>query len=196
MSKIYNACNSTYHNFAANNQQVKAADILDKYKQHTARWLQELESFPEDAFAKSSPGEWSVAQVADHIHHTTFKCVENAMLCCNGKGERGRSGFGAAVFSFMGAFPPIRLRIKNIPPNTGNIYTPTAVSKETAIANLLAAQEQMEAIIAQIEAADKNIRIAHWAGGWFNALQWFHSAEMHIKHHFRQLARIKKALHR
>ncbi len=173
---------------------MKAADILHKYKQHTALWVQELQHFPEEAFTKSASGEWSVAQVADHLYHTTIKCVENAMLCCDGKGESGHSGFGAAVFSFMGAFPPVRLRIKNIPPNTGNIYTPVAVSKETAIANLLEAQAQMEAIAERLNNAATNIRIAHWAGGWFNALQWFHSAEMHIKHHFRQLTRIKKAL--
>ena len=74
------------------------------------------------------------------------------------------------------------------------MYSPAQVNKAEAEKLLLDALERMKSSIAAVQKADRNQRIAHWAGGWFNAQQWFHSCEMHLKHHFRQKKRIDKSL--
>src|SRR5687768_14334163 len=87
---------------------MKPEKILAAYSKHTERWLRELERFTDETFVRSLPGEWSVSKVTDHICKTTRKCLDMAERCCEGKGEKGHSGFGPAVFSLMGAFPPVR----------------------------------------------------------------------------------------
>ena len=52
----------------------------------------------------------------------------------------------------------------------------------------------MQMALPIVERASKSIRLKHWAGGWFNAAQWMHSAEMHAKHHFRQIVRLLKEM--
>jgi|GEM_PF-4726455 hypothetical protein len=168
--------------------------VLQKYKEHTQRWIHEIDTFSPDTFNQSLAGGWSTAQVIDHIAKTTSQCLQNAGLCCNGKGEKGHSGFGPAIFSLMGSFPPVRIKVKTPPKGVEHIYTPLPISQQEAKNALQQAMRQMEDILQLVQQADTSYRIAHWAGGWFNAQQWYHSAEMHIKHHFRQLKRIKNTI--
>src|SRR5688572_28810701 len=111
---------------------MKANKILSKYTQHTQRWLMELDHFTDDTFTVTKPGEWSAAQVVNHICSTTRKCVDNAILCSQNKGEKGHWGIGPAIFSAMGAFPPVKIRIKTPPPGTGKIFTPENISLSEA----------------------------------------------------------------
>lgn len=166
--------------------------IVEKYSAHTRFWLEELKSFSPESFVQTRAGEWSVAQVVDHVCKTTHKCLDMAEKCCNGEGEKGHLGLGPAIFSFMGSFPPIKLRIKNPPKEVESIYVPEAINIETAKRTLQDAELRMHEILPKIKNADPAIRCKHWAGGWFNALQWFQNAEMHIKHHKRQLKSIKR----
>lgn len=171
---------------------MDAEKITENYTAHTNRWLNELRDFSEETFVRSAPGEWSAAQVVDHICKTTHKCLDMAEQCCEGRGEKGHSGFGPALFSLMGAFPPVKLRIKNPPESVATIYSPEQITREVAAEKLREAESRMRAVLLKIKTADPAFRAKHWAGGWFNAAQWFQNAEMHIKHHFRQLKRIKK----
>lgn len=171
---------------------MKPEKIAKQYAAHTNFWIREIKQFSVDALARSAPGEWNAAQVADHICRTTHKCLDNAEDCINGNGEKGHAAFGPAIFSLMGSFPPVKLRIKNPPEAAGTIYAPETISAEQAEEGLKKAEARMWQVLAKLRHADPDMRIKHWAGGWFNAAQWFHNAEMHIKHHKRQLKRIKK----
>lgn len=173
---------------------MKAEKIAEQYTAHTNRWLQELRHFTAETVVCSAPGEWSAAQVVDHICKTTHKCLDMAEMCCDGRGEKGHAAFGPALFSFMGSFPPVKLRIKNPPEAVAVIYAPEQLTLNDAAEKLREADERMRAVLHKIQKADPGFRAKHWAGGWFNALQWFQNAEMHSKHHFRQLNRIKKQL--
>lgn len=173
---------------------MKTEKIAENYTAHTHRWLNELRHFTNESFVRSAPGEWSAAQVADHICRTTHKCLDMAEQCCDGRGEKGHAALGPALFSFMGAFPPVKLRIKNPPEAVAAVYAPEQLTLDAAAAKLQEAEARMRAVLSKIKTADPAFRAKHWAGGWFNAAQWYQNAEMHIKHHFRQLKRIKKQL--
>lgn len=171
---------------------MTADKIVEKYTAHTRFWIDELGSFSQQFFVQSQEGEWSVAQVVDHLCKTTHKCLDMAELCCDGKGEKGHISLGPAIFSFMGSFPPIKLRIKNPPKEVKGIYTPENITIKMAEKSLREAELRMQRVLPKIKNADLTIRCKHWAGGWFNAFQWFQNSEMHIKHHIRQLERIKR----
>lgn len=161
------------------------------YQLHTQKWMDALQDYDETLFQiRPSDNEWSLAQVYEHIVKVTDKCIDNALLCCEGKGEKGHSGMGPALFSWMGAFPPVKLKIKKIPTGMEHIYNPMNIDKAEAETGLRAGLERMLLVLPEIEKASKDQRIKHWAGGWFNAAQWYQSAEMHIKHHFRQKKRL------
>jgi len=60
--------------------------------------------------------------------------------------------------------------------------------------DLIAALDDLQALLALLPGSDNDRRIKHWAGGWFNATQWAHNAEMHLRHHLWQKRRIDKYL--
>lgn len=173
---------------------MSADKILESYAAHTLFWLNELERFPEGSFLQSQTGEWSLAQVVDHICKVTHKCLDMAERCCDGKGEKGHLAIGPAIFSLMGSFPPVKLRIKNPPKPVEELYLPENISRAEAEKKLKEAELRMRQALLKIKNADPGFRTEHWAGGWFNAHQWFQNAEMHLKHHIRQLKRIKKSI--
>lgn len=166
-------------------------EIYRLYAAHTQQWADALDRYSDNAFVlKPSGSDWCMAEVYDHIVQVTAKCLENALACSRSEGETGHSGMGAALFSLMGSFPPIKLKIKQVPSGLEYIYHPQTISRQEARAGLEAALEKMKTAALQVQNSPKNIRVKHWAGGWFNAVQWYHSAEMHLKHHFRQKKRI------
>lgn len=174
---------------------MTAEEIYNKYGSHTEKWLAALDEYSDDSFMKKpSADEWSVSQVYFHLAEVTDKCLANAIMCAENKGETGHSGWGPKIFSLMGSFPPVKLIIKKIPPGLDRIYLPEQIEKAEARRLLGEALQKMKSNISKIDGASKDQRIAHWAAGWFNALQWYQSAEMHLKHHFRQKKRIDNFL--
>ncbi|RYD59030.1 MAG: DinB family protein [Sphingobacteriales bacterium] len=170
-------------------------NILANYNRHTQEWLAALDQYDAQSFIrKPADDEWSIAQVYDHLAAVTDKCVANVLACINGKGETGHSGIGPAIFSMVGSFPPVKLKIKKIPAGMDKVYNPQQIDNATARKQLEAALKQMRNVLPEVSMAKKDQRVAHWAGGWFNAKQWYHSAEMHMKHHFMQKKRIDKLL--
>jgi hypothetical protein len=171
--------------------------IAGLYARHTEKLITMLDELSDTQLAqRPAEDQWSAAQVADHICATTEKCLGNALQCAKNEGERGHSGFGPAVFSWMGAFPPVKIKVKVPPPGLERLYQPNPISRTEAVTRLRQQVTNVNDAVPILEHADLSVRLPHWAGGWFNAHQWLHSAEMHIKHHFRQLSRIEKQLHR
>lgn len=169
--------------------------ILAQFENHTHIWIKALSEYSDSEFImKPSANEWSMSQVYNHIILVSKACIERSKLCMEGKGELGHSGFGPALFCFMGSFPPIRLKIKEIPFGLESIYNPIEISKQSAESELILVLNEMKAVSERLVISDSNMRLKHWAGGWFNANQWFHSAEMHLKHHFRQKKRLDNSI--
>lgn len=166
-------------------------DILTRYDETLAEWRRRLAQFSDQTFNAAPAGEWTAARIFDHIAAVQAKCIANSEACARGEGERKLLAIGPAIFSMMGSFPPIRIRVKKIPPGLENIYQPRAVTREEAARTLDAMQKEMHRAAKTLPAGSRS-RVKHWAGGWFNAEQWFHSAEMHLRHHLRQLDRLEK----
>jgi len=171
--------------------------ILERYKNTARLFISEAAKYSGQEFAQS-PGadEWSLAQVYHHIATVTDQCLAYALQCAEGKAKNKPVAIGPAIFSMMGSFPPVKIKVKKIPGGVKHIYMPQNITKEQAVKGLEESIEKMEKARPAIQKASKSQRIEHWAGGWFNAAQWYHSAEMHIRHHLRQKKRIDKVLGR
>lgn len=176
---------------------MDTSTIFSKYEQHTGTWIIALDEYDRVTFCtRPSAEEWCMAQVYDHLIAVSKECIQRAQDCIHNKGEKGHSGFGPALFSLMGAFPPVKLRIKEPPVGLEHVYRPRNINVSEARQGLNEVLGEMKTLATFIPAADPQMRIKHWAGGWFNAAQWYHSAEMHLKHHFRQKRRIDRYLER
>lgn len=172
---------------------MRVEKILNKFELTTNKWLNALSQYSEEEFnMKPSDNDWSLAEVYDHINQVSNECLTRAMACAKNKGQNGHSGFGPAIFSLMGSFPPVKLKIKKIPVGLEKIYAPQKINKTEAEKQLNEIKLKMKYSIQQIKFAGNDNRIEHWAGGWFNAKQWYQNAEMHIRHHLRQKKRIDK----
>ena len=165
--------------------------ILDRYDDTLRQWRQRLVLYSDDRLKAAPPGEWNAAQIIDHASAVQAKCLANCEACIRGEGEIKRMAIGPALFSMLGSFPPIRIRVREIPPGLEELYQPGTLSREEATLALDTMQSEMHRVAKLLPAASRT-RLRHWAGGWFNAEQWFQSAEMHLRHHLRQLKRLEK----
>lgn len=166
-------------------------------KKTAEQLIQDAKGYSKEEFG-TKPGEnfWSLGQVYRHIALVTHQCLANIDLCTAQQGKNKKTALGPALFSWMGSFPPVKIRVKKIQEGVEHLYTPAETSIEEAIQLLQASIEQMELYLPMAEAAPQHQRIKHWAGGWFTARQWYQSAEMHIRHHLRQKKRIDAFLGR
>ncbi len=164
---------------------------FESYKSTAEQLINQAANYTEAEFSLAPAEEqWSMSEMYRHIVLVTEKCLDNVDSCREGNGKRQKFAFGPALFSLMGSFPPIKLRIKKVTESVKHIYNPEAITISEAVAELQASINKMEQYQAVVKNTDKHLRIEHWAGGWFTAAQWYQSAEMHIRHHLRQKKRI------
>lgn len=168
----------------------KANKYFNVYEDTANFFIKEARKYGDDFLKKPNDEAWSLAQMYSHIALVTDKCLDNIDLCKNGEGKQQKFALGPAIFSLMGSFPPFKMHIHKIPNEVAAIYNPQAISIDDAITSLENSIKRMKQYIPIVNAIPKNQRAKHWAGGWFTALQWYQSAEMHIRHHLRQKKRI------
>jgi len=169
--------------------------IAEKYRDTARLFISDAKKYTAEQFTKSpAEGQWSMAQIYHHIILVTDQCLANATLCIHGKGKKKSIAIGPAIFELMGSFPPVKLKIKKFPNAVKHLYFPENISIDAAISGLEKSIRKMEQALQLISQAGTSMRVKHWAGGWFNARQWYHSAEMHIRHHLRQKKRLDRFL--
>lgn len=168
---------------------------FEAYKKTASYLIDEAGNYSEQNFTKKpSTDEWGLAEMYHHIALVTHKCLDNVDVCKSGKGKAKKYAIGPAIFSLMGSFPPFKMHVHKIPDEVTHIYHPQAMNKADAITALQQTIERMEEYKTIVDSIPKNQRAKHWAGGWFTAMQWYQSAEMHIRHHLRQKKRIDSFL--
>lgn len=165
---------------------------LQKLEATLAAWRELIAGFDDAAFARLPRRGWSAAHVADHVLGTADVLLNNSDEAADGGGQPGRSSFGAALFTGLGSFPPIRIEVKKPPEGLESLYEPEKLTREETLEGLDELAARMRALAEKVAGAPQDVRRKHWAGGWFNARQWFQLAEMHTRHHLRQLRRLAK----
>ncbi|MFC9709564.1 DinB family protein [Paenibacillus sp. NPDC056933] len=171
-------------------------EIRHHFEKSLALYLQELESMSDAQLSyKPSEMEWSVGQMYQHLIQSAMKMhLANVRLCINAdemavqKTEQGKTEAGEAVFA-QASFPPIRIHVPASPEYT----PPQPDGRESIIQGFNEVRDEMRRVEVLLEGATRESTVPHPRFGGLNAEEWFALVEMHYRHHFLQLERLKIA---
>ncbi|OZB94243.1 DinB family protein [Paenibacillus sp. XY044] len=174
----------------------RTAEAQQDFETAVDRYLTELEGLSMDQLlSKTNEEEWSIGQMYLHlIQSAQFMQLQQVDHCLAGSGAalattEDKSEIGRTVFE-LGSFPPVRVRVPASPQ-----YTPQQPeSKEQLIEGLRGVVERMKRMEPAVSQAPEQNKIPHPRLGPLSAKEWFLLVEMHYRHHFLQLDRLKSEL--
>ena len=156
-------------------------------------WIDALSQYDfQQLCAKPSPASWSIGQVYMHLIENTVYFIEQAKICASSNDNITGEPSGAAKAMFANnSFPD---EILEGPPE--NAATPQPLSKAQLIVELNRIKSESEEISVLITASQFKGKTKHPGLNYFSANEWLQFAEMHLRHHLRQKARIDAFLMR
>ena len=173
---------------------MKADRVQRKFESTLATWRARLGPRPEADFGRRpAGGGWCLGQVCDHLKSASDLLLGEAEKCARGEGERKGAQVMPAMITLFGSLPPGRFKVPD-KPELRKLAEPRELTKDAALECLGAMGKRVTELRDPGAAAPRNLRRRHPAAGWMNAVQFYQVAEMHLRHHLRQLARIERAL--
>jgi hypothetical protein len=167
-------------------------EVLTSFELTVERYLAELTKLNMDKLhRKQSEEDWSIGQMYVHLIQSAFMHLHNVEQCLAGSEstlnpEKEKTEQGKIIFN-REQFPAVRIKVPASP-----IYTPQPPeSMKHLVEGLHSVVERMrntESVLLQAPVSNK---ILHPAFGALNAQEWFMLIEMHYRHHFLQLDRLK-----
>jgi hypothetical protein len=160
---------------------------------------------------RPDPGSWSIADVIDHLAATEEVLVQmGERIRAGGAGEianieaaagwrrprgiRGRIRWlvrRAAVYGVISTGIRVRMprRVKQM------IGTPNPASAAEAVARWEAARTRLAAYVTGLAPADERRKLLHHPiAGWFDHRQGLAFVGRHVRHHARQIGRVRRGL--
>lgn len=166
--------------------------VLKSFELTVERYLAELTKLNMDKIhRKLNKEDWSIGQMYVHLIQSAFMHLHNVEQCLAGSEStlnpaKEKTEQGKIVFK-LEQFPAVRFKVAASPN-----YTPQPPeSMEHLVEGLHSVVERMrntESVLLQVPVSNK---ILHPAFGALNAQEWFMLIEMHYRHHFLQLDRLK-----
>lgn len=155
------------------------------------RWIGALEKYEYPRLIhQPDPESWSIGQVYVHLIEETGYYFQQCRYCLSGTVTTGgeMNEEGKKLFR-MDGFPHEKLIG---PANVYNVAQP--VDKEVLREGMMELKRQANALCERIKSANAGGKTEHPGLGWFGAADWYRFAEMHLRHHFRQMERIDKSI--
>ncbi|WP_421926982.1 DinB family protein [Lysinibacillus capsici] len=167
-------------------------EVLKSFELTVESYLAELTKLNMDKIhRKLNEEDWSIGQMYVHLIQSAFMHLHNVEQCLAGSEStlnpaKEKTEQGKIVFK-LEQFPAVRIKV----PASPN-YTPQPPeSMEQLVEGLHSVVERMrntESVLLQVPVSNK---ILHPTFGALNAQEWFMLIEMHYRHHFLQLYRLK-----
>lgn len=150
-------------------------------------WLTALDSYTlPQLLAKPSPSSWSLGQLYMHLIENTDWFFSQVRTCLSSNDNAGKTASPAGIEMLRNnSFPDLQLQG---PPE--NDHTPQPKSKKEIQDELLRLKEEIKSLGEKISTTHFKGKTKHPGLQYFNAGEWFQFAEMHLRHHLRQKARI------
>ncbi|MGG3886061.1 DinB family protein [Brevibacillus panacihumi] len=171
-------------------------EMIKQVTEHTDRYLAVLDTLDMRQLTwKASDDDWSLGQMYLHlIHAALYMQLANVEACLSASEEtasvqNGKTEVGEKVFT-QGSIPPIRIHVPASPQYT----PPQPESREQIIGGFQAVLQRLKETAPRLEASTFRHHVQHPGFGALNAKEWFALVEMHYRHHFMQLDRLKNAL--
>lgn len=164
--------------------------LLQSFNQTTDQWLQSLDRYSMGELLRQPiPGGWSMGQLYVHIvtetEYYVSQMIEALHISANLDGVK--TSEGEAMFH-NNEFPDVALD------SPTNANMPQPISKEQLYAGLGRNKEQVNRTYANFRPESASGKTQHPGLGYFSSLDWLQFADMHMRHHLRQKARIDSAL--
>ena len=159
--------------------------ILDNYRA-------QIDSIPDDQFAQTPPhGGWSYAEVYSHIMQATMASTIALERCTHpsDKPNNGKVTLMGKLVLFFAKFPPIKIKE---PQSVSSKMPALKISKEEARNLIIKCRKRLDEMVPLTDEKVAIRRVKHPRLGMFTAANWFKFIRIHLAHHIKQLARIKK----
>jgi F0F1-type ATP synthase membrane subunit c/vacuolar-type H+-ATPase subunit K len=170
---------------------MKTADERIAIETAFDAYRNQLDEIPDELFDVTPPGGgWSYAEVYAHILKATLgssialeKCTQSACPVTTKKPTL----FGRLLL-LLGIFPPVKT---NVPQSVADKLAVDKITKEDARNLLIKCRRRIDTVTPLLHNATNNQRVAHPRLGMLNAKQWLKFIRIHLKHHLKQIERIK-----
>ncbi|MCM3133457.1 DinB family protein [Paenibacillus polysaccharolyticus] len=175
-------------------------EILNSFETTVERYVAELNLLNMDELLrKENEEEWSIGQMYMHLIQSALFMQLRNIEHCLAKDEHTvdvdakKTELGSQVFDAE-QFPPVQVKVPASPQ-----YTPwQPESKEQLAQGLQQVVDRMRGVAVVLDEVTTGVtpsrKVLHPRLGALNAQEWFHLIEMHYKHHFLQLDRLKMNL--
>jgi hypothetical protein len=166
--------------------------LLQDFNNTIDSWLETLEQYSYDKFIiKPDRESWSLGQVFMHLVNEMQYYITEIESCLQHNDNASEKMKEQAVNLFaINAFPDERM--KGEPGSTSKIQQPSGKSQLQA--EMIEIRSRMNQLWVDISRNESNGKTMHPGLGYFNAREWFQFAEVHLRHHLRQKARIEEYL--
>ncbi|PYE49663.1 DinB family protein [Paenibacillus barcinonensis] len=171
------------------------SEVLQSFESSVERYVAELNALNiEDLLRKENDEEWSIGQMYMHlIQSALFMHLPNSEHCLANNentvhADAEKTELGKTLFE-AGQFPPIRVKVPASPQ-----YTPLPPeSKAQLVEGLQQVVERMRRVASILEEVPVSTsrKVSHPRFGALDAKEWFVLIDMHYRHHFLQLDRLK-----
>jgi hypothetical protein len=164
---------------------------IDAFNSTIDHWIHALDQYDfETMLRKPSPAEWSIGQVYMHLIENADFCIEQIKLCLNNHDHADLDPAPHGKFMLeQNDFPD---EIIEGPPS--NQMTPQPESKDHIRERLLVIRKEVNDLAGIIQINTYTGKAKHPGLFYMNATEWLQFTEMHLRHHFRQKARINHYL--
>lgn len=166
-------------------------ELVERFNATLLQWERALDQYSSlELTIKPTPQHWSIGQVYQHLINDTRYYLQqaNASLETEDNKEQESSPVASRMFE-ENAFPDTLLKGA-----LSNDLVPQPRGKEEIIAGLLLLKREFEQTAQRASTSSTNGKTMHPGFHFFDARQWLQYAEMHLRHHLRQKARIDSYL--
>jgi hypothetical protein len=165
----------------------KVKSLIEQFDHTLNVWIDGFERYDNHQLCMPPhPDSWSIGQVYIHLIEETqyfFQQVETCLMHDENAAEKMTAE--AEKWFQNNSYPNEKLKG---PPDLPMPHQPG--SKTQLREDMQQLKEALDVIGKKIIGSDNTGKTKHPGHNYFNATEWFQFAEMHLRHHFRQKARI------
>jgi len=161
--------------------------LIQKFNHTIDSWIAALDQYTiAGLWAKPTPGSWSIGQMYMHLIQDTGFYLDQLGACLT-TDEHAHESASAFVLTMLrnNEFPDTIIE-----GHPANATIPQPESKTQLFTGLGQIRQQANALASQMATAGFKGKSLHPGFRYLTADEWLQLAEMHLRHHFRQKARI------
>lgn len=168
---------------------METAKLLDQIRTISDKWMISLDDFTDSQYTHYYlPGKWSAAQLYAHQIEVNETIIAHILMCIEGRGEliKGKSKLPIRLIFYFKRLPPIKITVPE-----GLSSNPSPMEKEDFRNRFNKNITKVSEMISEINNCNPYMKTEHPRLEYINAYQWLQFMLIHLRHHYRQLEKIR-----